>query len=268
MPHMAEPKSVERFEVCVNTPAGPLTRTVEVPTGWVPIAAIVPVLRGLGEGALALEERRALAAGEAVSCRKGCAACCRMLVPVSAPEAFALRERVRSLPEERRMALLAKVAEARARLEAAGLLERLAELGDTDRQLQDEDMEAVNRDYYALRLPCPFLEEEVCSIYEDRPAACRELLVTTPAEWCGDLLANPVRPLPVAVRVGTALGLLWADLAGGPARLIPLPLALEWAERHETEHRRTWMGTELFEKAMDKVWWLLSRVFSGERPSP
>lgn len=256
---MVKEQAVERLEVSVKTPAGLLTTPVEVPTGFVPVTAIVPLMRRLGEQAQALEERKAKAAGEAISCKKGCAACCRMLVPVSAPEAFALRDIIAKLPEERRQAMVMKVATARARLERAGLLARLTEIAETGRQLSDRDMEPINRDYYALRMPCPFLENEVCSIYEDRPAACRELQVTSAAEFCQDMVNNPVRPLPVPVRISTVLGLLWSDLSGGPARLIPLPVALEWAERHAPEGAGTWKGPSLFENALDKVWQLLAR---------
>ncbi len=129
----------------------------------------------------------------------------------------------------------AKLAAARARLEETGLWSRLNDLAETDRQLSDDDLEQTNRDYYALRMPCPFLENEMCSIYEDRPAACRELLVLSPAELCQDMVRNPVRPLPVPVRISTVLGMLWAELVGGPARLVPLPVALAWAARHEAE---------------------------------
>ncbi|MGH7250913.1 MAG: YkgJ family cysteine cluster protein, partial [Nitrospiraceae bacterium] len=87
---MVNEGSFERLEVAVKTPAGLLTTPVEVPTGLVPVTEIVPLMRRIGEQAQALEERRSIAAGKAVSCKKGCAACCRMLVPVSAPEAFAL----------------------------------------------------------------------------------------------------------------------------------------------------------------------------------
>ena len=138
-------------------------------------------------------------------------------------------------------------------------MQRLEGLAESDRQFSDEEMEPVNRDYYALRLPCPFLEDERCSIYEQRPAACRELLVTSPAKYCEDMVANPVRTLPIPVRVGTALSLLWAELVGGPARFIPLPLALVWAARHAPEGERTWKGTQLLEKALDKVWRFLSQ---------
>src|SRR5512143_2943345 len=49
--------SVERFEIALNTPAGRLTTALDVPTGFVPITAIVPVTRRLGEEAMQLEER-------------------------------------------------------------------------------------------------------------------------------------------------------------------------------------------------------------------
>lgn len=254
-----KPEAPERLDVSLNTPAGRVTTPIEVPAGFVPVTAIVPLLRRLGEQAQALEERRALAAGHSISCKKGCAACCRMLVPVSAPEAFALRELALGLPEERRRAMRKKVENARRRLAEAGLLDTLLKIAETGRQLSDDEMEPVNRAYYALRMPCPFLENEVCSIYEDRPAACREMLVTSPAELCQDIAKNPVQALPVPVRMSTVLGMLWAELAGGPIRLIPLPVALDWAEHHAADGRRRWQGLDLIEKALDKIWLFLSQ---------
>ena len=256
---MVGDKSVERFEVSLNTPAGLLTMPVEVPTGFVPVTAIVPLMRRLSEQAQALEERMSIASGHPISCRMGCAACCRMLVPVSAPEAFALKDMIQALPDARRARLMNKLSEARARVEQAGLLARLTDVAETTQPLTDEEMEPLNREYYALRMPCPFLENETCSIYEDRPAACRELLVTTPAELCQDMVKNEVQALPVPVRISTVLGALWSELIGGPARLIPLPIALDWAERHSAERSLVWKGTQLLDKALDKVWRYLSQ---------
>jgi len=254
---------VEKYEVSLNTPAGQLTMPVEVPTGFVPVTAIVPLMRRLGEQAQALEVRQSIAAGQTISCRMGCAACCRMMVPVSAPEAFALQAMIQALPDARRSEMMNKLSDARARLEEAGLLARLTEIADTTQPLTDEEMEPVNREYYALRMPCPFLDNETCSVYENRPAACRELLVTTPAELCQDMVNNQVRALPVPVRISTALGALWSELVGGPARLIPLPIALDWAERRSAERGMVWKGTQLLEKALDKVWRYLSQEFAN-----
>ena len=49
---------VERFEVALNTPAGRLTTAIDVPTGFIPITAIVPVTRRLGEEAGIRRPRR------------------------------------------------------------------------------------------------------------------------------------------------------------------------------------------------------------------
>ena len=262
---MEPSRSIERFEVSLNTPAGECSTSIEIPSGKVLITALVPLLRVISEQAQALEEKKATEAGKTVSCKKGCAACCRMLVPVSAPEAFALRELIQTLPEPRRRVMLNNIAEVRTRLEQAGLLTRLTQVAETDQQLSDEEIEPINRDYYALRVPCPFLEEDLCTIHEHRPAACRELLVTSPAELCQEMTRNPVRPLPVPVRMSTVLGMLWSDLAGGPTRLIPLPLALEWADRHAAENRSSWEAKELLDNGLDKVSRYLSQEFASRK---
>ena len=252
---------VERFDIVLNTPAGQLSSALDVPTGFVPITAIVPAMRRLGEEAERLEEQRAAGAGRTISCRIGCAACCRMLVPLSPPEAFALKDYVDSLPAERRHHIAQRMTETKKHLKEHGLLDQLSAVAEGTETHSDEDFEPLNRAYYSRRMPCPFLEQEMCSIYEARPAACRELLVTSPAEWCQDLVNNPVQPIPVPIRMGSALGLLWGELTQSAPRLIPLPIAIDWAERHQKEDQPRWQGTALFDQALDKIWRLLSQAF-------
>ena len=253
---------VERFEVALNTPAGRLTTAIDVPTGLIPITAIVPLTRRLGEEAAELEIRQATEAGQTISCQKGCAACCRMLVPLSAPEAFALREHIAQLPTDRRTQLLNRLSDTKDRLKQAGLWDQLNDVAEASKPVADEELDPINRSYYALRIPCPYLESETCSIYEARPAACRELLVTSPAELCQDLEQNPVAPLPVSMRMSSILGLAWGTLTSAPPRLIPLPMALEWAERHEEASRRTWSGPALLDQILDNMWRFLSQAFT------
>lgn len=250
---------VEHFEISLQTPSGEITTAVGVPTSFVPITAILPLMRSLGEEVQTMEQRRLLEAGQTVSCQKGCAACCRMLVPVSAPEAFALANTIDGLEQNERNRLLAQLDLAQQRLARAGLLKQLSSLAESPDSISDEAAESLNRSYYALRMPCPFLDNEACSIYADRPAACRELAVTSPATECQDMTSETVRAVPVAVRISTALSLLWAELTATAPRLIPLPLAIDWAKRHQAEQTRRWAGTELFEKALDKIWRYLSQ---------
>ena len=256
---------VERFEVALNTPAGRLTTAIDVPTGFIPITSIVPLTRRLGDEAAQLEVQQATAASKTISCRKGCAACCRMLVPVSAPEAFALREYVEQLPTDRRTLLVNRLSDTKERVKREGLWDRLADVAEASRPVPDKELDPINQSYYALRIPCPYLEDETCSIYEARPAACRELLVTSPAELCQDLMQNPIAPLPISMRIGSILGLLWGTLTSTPPRLIPLPMALEWAERHEEESRQTWPGSSLLDQVLDNMWRFLSQEFTNRR---
>lgn len=253
---------VERFEVALNTPVGRLTTAIDVPTGFIPITAIVPVTRRLGEEAAQLEIQHATEAGRAVSCRIGCAACCRMLVPLSVPEAFALRDYVGQLPTDRRTLLLNRLSDTKDRIQQAGLWDQLNDVAEASRPIADEELDPINRSYYALRMPCPYLENELCSIYEARPAACRELLVTSPAELCQDLVKNPVTPLPVSMQISSILGLAWGSLTNSSPRLIPLPMALEWAKQHEEESRRTWPGSALLDQVLDHMWRFLSQAFT------
>ena len=38
--------------------------------------------------------------------------------------------------------------------------------------------------YKRLGIPCPFLDDNRCLIYEVRPWVCVSIAATTPAEWC------------------------------------------------------------------------------------
>ena len=124
---------------------------------------------------------------------------------------------------KRQHVLRSRIDSSQARLHEAGLLTPLHDVAESQNPLTDDTLEPLNRAYYALRMPCPFLEDEHCTIYDERPAACRELLVTSAAELCQDLTNPAIQAVPVSVRISTTLGLLWAELTGTAERLIPLP---------------------------------------------
>jgi len=89
--------------------------------------------------------------------------------------------------------------------------------------------------------------------------------VTSPAELCENIAENPVRPLPVPVRIGTVLGLVWGSLTMSSPRLIPLPLAIDWAHQHRTESSQTWKGSTLIDEMLDKMWRFLSQEFTSRQ---
>jgi Fe-S-cluster containining protein len=257
------PTSTERLNLSITTTAGELHAQLDVPHGFVPITAIVPVVRSLGEQAQHLEETNMRQAGHTISCQKGCAACCRILIPVSPPEAFSLLDAFNQLPPDQQARVRRNLTEAHHRLQEAGLLDTLRNLAESSETPSDDELEPINQAYYALRLPCVFLEQELCTIYDERPSGCRSHLASTPPEWCQDMERRPVRILDVPVRAGTVLSLLWAKLTNSTPRLIPLPVALEWAEAHQDLRSQTWQGAELFEGTMEGLGNFLQHTFAS-----
>jgi len=187
-----------------------IAHPITVPSGPVPAADVVPALQGLVNAVVAAAE-----AGKAISCRKGCGACCRQLVPISRTEGERLLSTVAALPAERRAVLEGRFAAAEAVLAAADLKERK---GRPDRELSTA--------YFALGIPCPFLEEESCSIHPDRPLVCREYLVTSPAELCAGPEQEGVTPVPVPKVSPAARG-----LQDEREEWFPLALLMDWAKR-------------------------------------
>jgi hypothetical protein len=128
-----------------------------------------------------------------------------------------------------RAAVRARFAEARRRLGEAGLLRDLQDTG----KVTDTGYGALNAAYFAQGIACPFLEEESCSIYEERPITCREYLVTSPAENCSRPTPENIRRAKMLIPVFNAVA-RWQvpSLEHFLERWVPLILAPEWAEDH------------------------------------
>lgn len=224
-----------------------LETKIPVPKAPVRARELLPIFRAF---AGAFENTAVEAVGEigrAVSCRKGCGACCRQLVPVAQCEVYMLRDLVEGFTEPHRSVIKQRFAEAIARVEAAGLRERLSEPG----RHSEEEAKVLADEYFALGIPCPFLEEESCSIHPERPIRCREYLVTTPAEKCVYPAGDDVKTVPLPAKTSVPVMRLDDDSAHPYLRWVPLIFALEFAEAHA--ERGAEPGTELFTRFLKNV---------------
>jgi len=199
-----------------------------IPAGPTRLAELLPLFRYLTDSFVDFSVENARAQGLEVSCRKGCGACCRQLVPISGIEARRLRDMVEEMPEPRKSTILARFEDARQRLARAGLLEKLRQ----PRQFRDEEVIPFGMDYFQQGIACPFLEEESCSIYTERPLACREYLVVTPAEHCAAPTVESVTCVKLVLRTARAVRGLNAEHSEHGSPWVALILALEWAEAH------------------------------------
>jgi Fe-S-cluster containining protein len=163
---------------------------------------------------------------------------------VSESEARYLRELIEALPRPRRQTVRDRFAAGRERLAAAGLLEALRDTGAI------EDRVALGMQYFRLGIACPFLEDESCSIHPDRPIACREYLVSSPAGNCAAPTRETIRQVPLPTRVMPAFSTLDGLTQTGSTRWMPLLLAPEWADAHPDEPEATQTGPEMFARLM------------------
>jgi Fe-S-cluster containining protein len=144
---------------------------------------------------------------------------------------------VEALPQPRQTEVRERFAANAQTLHDAGLAKAYLH---RDPQMQLADAREIAQRYFALGLVCPFLKDDACSIYSDRPFVCRQYLVTSPAALCVDPFHQPVTPVPIQITPAHATLQIVGEQLGRPQFTIPLALALEYAEAHRAELSRTY----------------------------
>ena len=236
-------------ELDLRTRFGRIQAKLGVPDKPMRLAELAWNVMSFDERLIAMAVKNDLADGtRSISCTKGCGACCRQLVPLSPPEAWMIADVVRSMPKERRATVIDRFAAVHAALNDNPL-------GATE--MRDAALDAMNETalrFFELGVPCPFLEDESCSIHPQRPSVCREYLVTSPASDCVQLRTNKSRRIPTAMRVSEALAYLTAKLLGSDTmEIVPLHMALHWAEEHAEDDKRTWPAPELMRRFFEEA---------------
>ena len=216
-----------RLTVELALPRAMVRVEMDVPTGEVPMESLLPALRTTADAFVSYAARVSEESGKPVSCAKGCGACCRQLVPVAHAEARRLGALVEELPEPRRSRVKERFAEAVRRVEEGGLLAALEGRQDWGRG----EAAGIGLAYFRLRVDCPFLEDESCSIYEERPIACREYLVSSLPVHCATPAPETIAAIPLPTRVWAAIAREEQGIADtDPVRCVPLVLAPRWTD--------------------------------------
>jgi Fe-S-cluster containining protein len=224
-----------RVQVALETPDWAVELSLPVPVEPAPIEAWLPFLHALADEAAGLAAQAAGRAGKSVSCRKGCAACCRQLIAVSLVEARALARLVAAIAEPRQSEIRARFAQAAQRLAEISAPEGVgvAAPDQDESPLIETAQQRLSAAWFAQQIACPFLEDEACSIHPSRPLVCREYQVTSPREGCSRLFKAPVERIETSVSLGPALARAAARIAEAPVAMIPLVMALQWSDRIE-----------------------------------
>jgi Fe-S-cluster containining protein len=192
----------------VNIPAEPVT-TVD----------LLPILQGFSSAVV-----DAASEGAPITCHKGCGACCRQLVPISVTEAIYLGNLIEDMPPERKATILARFRDAATKIKSSGVLARLKPGELNNMNIQREEAMA----YFYLGVPCPFLEDESCGIYEDRPLVCREYLVTSPPQYCAQPADNMVHTLTMPKKLSFILYNFGDGAGNDGVKVIPMTMMFEY----------------------------------------
>lgn len=108
-------------------------------------------------------------------CHKGCSHCCHMAVSITQFEALYIKQYI----------------------ERNWSKKQINNLYSQIKQLKFKHPEIFNMSFIAtenktkIRIPCIFLENNCCSIYNVRPVICRTYISLSPSEVCYDALFNP-----------------------------------------------------------------------------
>lgn len=211
---------------------------VDVPQKKVDGASFIPLMQGVCDLMVA-QAARSQETGQAVTCKKGCSSCCHQAVPISIPEAVFLTQYLLSLPPDRRKKIEHRLQKIQEECFSEGLIEAFFT------SQTDEDVNNVVKQYFDRNIWCPFIENDLCTIYSIRPFACREFNAITPHERCIDPFQNSVQKLDIIPRLTTVMARFAALFLNESTLMMPHIIIGE----HVINERHWWKtapGPELF----------------------
>lgn len=213
----------------------PMEFEMTVPAAPVKPNRMLPIFHQMANAFVDVGVQAVESTGDKISCKAGCGACCRQPVPIAEIEVYQIAELVESMPEPRRSIVKQRFADGVEHFRRIGWFDKMNSQYEGGKAKESETAvrEAIDvvLEYFYEGVPCPFLENEACSIHESRPVACREYLVTTPAEFCSKPTAETVNVIDLLIKPSRSMRKLGATNKLDDAGLLTLIRALELAER-------------------------------------
>ena len=225
---------------------------IGVGTGRAKLADIVPLARILCDKITEVVVRKACDEGNRIPCGKGCSACCkRCLVPLSVPEALRFKEEIDAVPAYRReSAWGACLRTAQLILSQKPPKPFMQQTGVSP--ARPVDLNLVSNWYTNLKLCCPFLYNHACTIYDQRPLACREHFIKGSARACGGR-RGVAEVLDMPVQLPNVLGQLASELEGTGVEAVILPLVPVWCQENPERAERSWPAEMMVKRFVEIV---------------
>lgn len=122
-----EPTAMDyrKFDIHLRIGGNAARVELRVPDVRMSLPEFLPIVQGLTQMVVQVEEREVRQTGRAASCGLGCGACCRQLVPLATAEAAALRGVIANLDSAHRHRVKERFGAVAERLQSTGFDRRL-----------------------------------------------------------------------------------------------------------------------------------------------
>ena len=217
------------------------------------LADITPVARVLSTKIVRCVERKAAGTGFAVPCHKGCAACCQYLISLSVPEAFRLVREIMMMPMSQREKIMNRCFQISQWFQKQLGTCYTAKKPSNGDNLNPQQLKEISEWYFREGISCPFLCNDECTIYNQRPMVCREHLVAGSTSPCGNNGASNLPKVQIPVRIEIALKLMTSKLEQAKQESVALPCIFDWFLNNKERYNRVCpakMLVEYFVKAV------------------
>lgn len=222
---------------------------ITVEDGQATLADIVPLARAITDRLCAVALDILSENGQCVSCQKGCHACCNYLVPLSFSEVFQLRKELSAEHANYRNTILHRCIDSTRKILESGFTKKL-QCSSTNNFYE---LSRLNEWYAELNISCPFLQDGSCTMYEQRPLACREHSAIGNPDICKSTPEYNPEVVPASVSILEALGQLNAELNGSNIEAVILPLALTLPEDYFGDSTDSWPASTMVRRFIDII---------------
>jgi len=228
------------------------------------LSDLVPLARLFSTKIISITRQHITNNGDIIACRPCCSRCCRYLVPLTIPEAMYLTEEVMAMAKSERA-----FAEESCLLTARRILELtpkhfIEKFAKTEPKICSK-LKDISDWYSRINLPCPFLLNGLCTIYEQRPIACREHLVIGSASICEAEGANQAKPVQMPISILEALAQLTSEFEHTTIEAIILPFAVIWCRENPEYFKHTWLAPQLVTRFINII---TTRNSCNNEPEP
>jgi Fe-S-cluster containining protein len=202
------------------------------------LGELVPLCRKLADMIVEKVIQHRQKTDSPTACKIGCSHCCHYMIPLSPAEAFRLGEEIQQMPRERKRKTIRSMLIAARRVLKYRIPKLTAE-GHSEK-LQTLNLKIISEWYNSFQLPCPFLTDNACSIYANRPIACREHLAAGNPAGCKTTSKKIASVIEMPISIAEVLNEVSNRLESTQTESVILPVTIVWQNENTDRAEKTY----------------------------